>query len=234
MTGVGRIIRTAPGWLAAATDRQIVLCDLKRNTYRRLDVSLVQLTHLAIKPDEFGLALIQERDRIGRLTPAGRWVWKHELRSTVEELAIGPRGFAAVTTNSGQLLIFDPTGESTAGFTFDAERPAPLDRGARRISRRRDLVEPGQAIAVAARARSSRQRFMGAYPSRGKDGRLLRLGKIALVTAADGRALTLRRLWIFPRRKEARPATPTTCSASTRLASRCGSHGGACISSARP
>ncbi len=99
MTGVGRILRTAPGWLAAATDRQIVLCDLRRNTQRRLDVSLVQLTHLAIKPDEFGLALIQERDRIGRLTPAGRWVWKQELRSTVEDLAIGPHGFAAVTTN---------------------------------------------------------------------------------------------------------------------------------------
>ncbi len=29
MTGVGRIIRMAPGWLAAATDRQIVLCDLQ-------------------------------------------------------------------------------------------------------------------------------------------------------------------------------------------------------------
>ena len=92
MTGVGRILRTAPGWLAAATDRQILLCDLKRNTYRSLDVSLVQLTHLAIKPDEFGLALIQERDRIGRLTPAGRWVWKQELRSPVEDLAVGPHG----------------------------------------------------------------------------------------------------------------------------------------------
>ena len=31
MTGVGRILRTAPGWLAAATDRQILLCDLKRD-----------------------------------------------------------------------------------------------------------------------------------------------------------------------------------------------------------
>ena len=71
MTGVGRIIRTAPGWLAAATDRQIVLCDLRRNTFNRLDVSLVQLTHLAIKPDEFGLALIQERDRIGSIDPRG-------------------------------------------------------------------------------------------------------------------------------------------------------------------
>ncbi len=125
MTGVGRIIRTAPGWLAAATDRQIVLCDLRRKTSRRLDVSLVQLTHLAIKPDEFGLALIQERDRIGRLTPAGRWVWKHELRSSVEDLAIGPRGFAAVSTNSGQMLIFNAAGEATPGFVFDAT-DAPL------------------------------------------------------------------------------------------------------------
>ena len=36
MSGVGRILRTAPGWLAAATDRQIVLYDLRRNTQRRL------------------------------------------------------------------------------------------------------------------------------------------------------------------------------------------------------
>src|SRR5205823_13502166 len=117
MTGVGRILRTAPGWLAAATDRQIVLCDLKRNKIRRLDVSLVQLTHLAIKPDDFGLALIQERDRIGRLTTASCWVWKHELRFPVEDLAIGPRGFAAITTNGGQLQIFDPAGEPSIGFT---------------------------------------------------------------------------------------------------------------------
>ena len=41
----------------------------------------------------------------------------------MEDLAIGPRGFAAVTTNSGQLLIFDPAGESTAGFTFDPSDP---------------------------------------------------------------------------------------------------------------
>ena len=131
MTGVGRIIRTAPGWLAAATDRQIVLCDLRRNTFRRLDVSLVQLTHLAIKPDEFGLALIQERDRIGRLTPAGRWVWKQELRSTVEELAIGPQGFAAVTTNSGATADLRSDRRVDCRLYLRLERPAPRDRGTR-------------------------------------------------------------------------------------------------------
>ena len=125
MTGVGRILRTAPGWLAAATDRQIVLYDLRRNHQQRLDVSLVELTHLAIRPDSFGLALVQERDRIGRVTPSGEWVWKHELRSPVEDLAIGPEGFAAVTTNDGQLMVFDPAGEPTVGAIFDPS-DAPL------------------------------------------------------------------------------------------------------------
>ncbi len=64
LSGTGRILRTSPGWLAAATDRQILLCNLRNNTIERIDVSLNQLTHLAIKPDDFGLALVQERDRI--------------------------------------------------------------------------------------------------------------------------------------------------------------------------
>lgn len=68
--GVGRIVRTAPGWMAAATDRRIVLCDLRRNLAQRLDLSLAELTHLAILPDSFGIALVQERDRVGRATPA--------------------------------------------------------------------------------------------------------------------------------------------------------------------
>ena len=124
---MGRILRTAPGWLAAATDRQIVLYDLRRNTQRRLDVSLVELTHLAIRPDSFGLALVQERDRIGRVTPSGRWVWKHELRSPVEDLAIGPEGFAAVTTNDGQLMVFDPTRRArSVGALFDPTDPPLL------------------------------------------------------------------------------------------------------------
>ena len=188
MTGVGRILRTAPGWLAAATDRQIVLCDLKRGTHRSLDVSLHQLTHLAIKPDDFGLALIQERDRIGRLTTAGRWVWKQELRSAVEDLALGPQGFAAVTISSGQLLIFDPTGESTIGFTFDPTDP-PL------------LIEApeGSPVGVIWLSLARRSQWLRGHGQRGEvlwdrsipwEGwTLARLGRYALITAADGRAL---------------------------------------------
>jgi hypothetical protein len=189
MTGVGRILRMAPGWLAAATDRQVLLCDLKRNQTRLLDVSLVQLTHLAIKPDDFGLALIQERDRIGRLTPASRWVWKHELRHPVEDLAVGPQGYAAITTNGGQFQVFDPAGESSIAFTFDPSDPLLLIEA--------PDGSPGEVIwmSLARRSQWLRGHALGGevvwdrlLPFEGWS--LLRLGRLALATAADGRAMT--------------------------------------------
>ena len=185
---VGRILRTAAGWLAAATDRQIILCDLRRNTITRLDVSLVQLTHLAIRPDDFGLALIQERDRISRITTAGRTVWKHELRFPVEDLAVGPQGFAAVTTNGGQLQVFDPAGESRVGFTLDPTDP-PL------------LIEApeGSPPGVTWMSLARRSQWLRGHNLRGEvvwdrqipwEGwSLLRLGRFAVVASADGRAL---------------------------------------------
>ncbi|MDQ2622426.1 MAG: hypothetical protein M3Y45_05230, partial [Actinomycetota bacterium] len=126
LTGVGRILRTAPGWLAAATDRDIALCDLRRGTQQRIDLMLVEMTHLAIKPDTFGLAIVQERDRIGRATTAGRWVWKHELPTPIEDLAIGREGFAAATTDDGRLLVFDPAGEISPTSGFDPSDPPLL------------------------------------------------------------------------------------------------------------
>jgi hypothetical protein len=74
LLGIGRILRTSPGWIAAATDRQVALYDARRNLASRLDVSLVEVTHLVIRPDSYGLAIVQERDRVGRVTPAGRWI----------------------------------------------------------------------------------------------------------------------------------------------------------------
>jgi hypothetical protein len=188
VTGVGRLLRTAPGWLAAATDRQILLWDLRHKTQRRLDLSLVQLTHLAIRPDDFGLALIQERDRIGRLTASGRWVWKEELRDPVEELAIGPHGFVAVTSHEGHLLIFDPSGAATTGFGFDATDPPLLieaPEGSPRsvvwmtLARRSQLLRGHDLYGQVLWERST--------PWEGWS--LLRLGHLAIATTADGRAL---------------------------------------------
>jgi hypothetical protein len=124
--GVGRIVRTAPGWMAAATDRRIVLCDLKRNLAQRVDLSLAELTHLVILPDSYGLALVQERDRIGRATAAGRWIWKAELPSPVEEIVVESSGYTALTTEDGLLRVYDPAGAPAGEFRGPASDPALL------------------------------------------------------------------------------------------------------------
>jgi hypothetical protein len=124
--GVGRFLRTCPGWIAAATDRTVVLYDARRNAAQKLDISLIEITHLAIRPDSYGVAIIQERDRIGRASLAGRWVWKRELRTPVEDLALGPDGLTAITTDDGQLLIFDPAGEPAGRFAADPAEPLCL------------------------------------------------------------------------------------------------------------
>jgi len=124
--GVGRILRTAPGWIAAATDRHLVLYDAKKNTSAKLDLNLVEMTHLVIRPATFGLAIVQERDRLGRATTAGRWIWRHELRSPVEDLAIGVGNLVAVTTDAGRLLIFDAAGERAGEFAADPPEPLCL------------------------------------------------------------------------------------------------------------
>jgi hypothetical protein len=188
LSGVGRLLRTAPGWLAAATDRQILLYDLKHNTHRRLDVSLVELTHLVIRPDEFGLALVQERDRIGRLTVSSRWVWKQELRWPVEDMAIGPYGFVAVTTHGGELRVFDAAGESTSTFTFDSTDPpllidAPTDSSPQvawiTLARRAQLL----------RGHDLRGQVLWERSLPWEGWALCRLQRFAVATAADGRAL---------------------------------------------
>lgn len=188
LTGVGRILRTAPGWLAAATDRDIALCDLRRGTQERVDLSLVEMTHLAIKPDTFGLAIVQERDRIGRATTAGRWVWRHELPTPIEDLAIGREGFAAATTDDGRLLVFDPAGEIHPTGGFDPSDP-PL------------LIEApeGSPPGLAWVSLSRRGQRLAGHGQRGdvvwtrqlpwEGWSLLRLGGFALVAAADGRTL---------------------------------------------
>jgi hypothetical protein len=188
LTGVGRQIRTAPGWLAAATDRQILVYDLKHNTPRRLDVSLVELTHMAIRPDDFGLVLVQERDRIGRLTVAGRWVWKQELRSPVEDLAIGPYGFVAVTTHGGEFLVFDPAGEFNVGSRFDTTDPpllieAPLESPPRvawvTLARRAQLI----------RGHDLRGQVLWERPTPWEGWALYRIHRFAVAISAEGGAV---------------------------------------------
>jgi hypothetical protein len=96
-----------------------------RRLYRP-DVDLVQLTHLVARPEGYGLALVQERDRIGRCSLAGRWVWRRELRAAVEDVAVGPLNLTAFTTDDGRLTIADAAGEDVASTLVGGREPLLL------------------------------------------------------------------------------------------------------------
>ncbi len=186
LDGVGRILRTSPGWIAAATDRRIVLCDLRTNLAQRLDLSLAELTHLVIRPDSYGLALIQERDRIGRLTAAGRWVWKANLPSPVEELAIDPEGFTAITTEDGRLRVFDPAGAPAGEARGEATDPALLIAA--------EAGSPVSWMSLTRRAQVLRGhdrsgRVAWETPIPWEAWQFQAVGPLAVVVAPDGRAM---------------------------------------------
>ncbi len=188
IAGIGRIARTAPGWLAAATDRQVMLFDANKNAAQKLDLSLVEITHLAIQPDSFGVAVVQERDRIGRATIAGRWIWKHELKSAVEDLAIGPDGYLAMTDDAGTLTIFNPAG-SPAG-TYQAEPSEPLCLIEATEGADADVGVVWLTLARRAevlRGHDLRGRVVWESPVPWEGWQFLRLGGSAAVVAPDGR-----------------------------------------------
>jgi hypothetical protein len=186
--GIGRILRTAPGWIAAATDRQVVLLDARKNSAIRLDVSLAELTHLAIRVDTFGLAIVQERDRVGRVTPAGRWIWKKELPSPVEDLAIGPDGYSAVTLDNGRLVVFNPAGEPAGGYSADPSEPLCM------IEAPDSSPQPVVWLTLARRSQVLRGHdlqgnIVWQSPVAWEGWQLQRIGPMAVVSAPDGRAL---------------------------------------------
>ncbi|HEU5115886.1 MAG TPA: hypothetical protein VFT74_04350, partial [Isosphaeraceae bacterium] len=188
--GVGRFLRTCPGWISAATDRMIVLYDARRNGVSKLELSLYQITHLAIRPDSYGLAIVQERDRLGRATVAGRWVWKRELRSGIEEIALGPLGLLAITTEDGLLTISDAAGEPAGRFEPDSPEPllvqeAPTGSG----------IEGLTWISLARRAQvlrghSADGRVLWESPTPWEAWQMQVVGRFVVLVAPDGRALS--------------------------------------------
>lgn len=117
--GFGRLLRQSGRWIAAATDRTIALIDARRDSFQKLEMDLVEITHLQIAPDSYGLAVVQECDRVGRATAGGRWIWKRELKAKVEDIAIRPDGLTAITTDDGVLTVLDAAGEVAGAFRPD-------------------------------------------------------------------------------------------------------------------
>ena len=184
--GVGRILRTSPGWIAAATDRSILVYDANKGEARKVDASLVEVTHLAIRPAGFGLGVVQERDRVGRLTTSGRWIWKQELAMPVEDIAIGDEGDLAVSTDSGKLIVYDPGGRPSEQFELGDEESLSLI----------EAVDHGPAglswITLARRSQVLRGhdrvgKVIWQTPVAFEAWQFAKLGRVAVIVAADGR-----------------------------------------------
>jgi serine/threonine protein kinase len=109
--GVGRLLKQRDGWLAAGNDRTIVLADLARGSLHRPDLDLVQVTHFDMRPAAYGLAIVQEADRIGRATVAGRWIWRKPLPATAESMVLADDGLIALSLDDGKLIVLDPAGQ---------------------------------------------------------------------------------------------------------------------------
>jgi hypothetical protein len=151
-------------------------------------VSLAELTHLVLRPDSFGLAIVQERDRAGRITPAARWIWKKELSSPVEDLAIGPDGYSALTLDNGRLEVYDPAGEVAGSYTPEPAEPLCM------IEAPEGTPQPVTWVSLARRAQIIRGhdlkgRVVWETPVAWEGWQLQRVGPLAIVSAPDGRAL---------------------------------------------
>lgn len=203
--GVGRILRVAPGWIAAATDRQLLLYEAGANTSQRLDLKLVEVTHLSLRPADFGIAVVQERDRLCRATVAGNWVFRKELDSPVEDLAIGPRGTCAVTTDEGQLCIFDAAGQRLPGPGYQSGEAMAMAAA--------PIQDPDGIVWVTL---ARHEQVMRGHRLDGQVGwelpvpwvswQLIETGRTLLVTAPDGRAMAVDQTGtILARRTEESP-----------------------------
>ena len=186
--GVGRVLATSPGWIAASTDRMAALYDVRRDASVRLDLMMHDMTHMAIRPDTYGLAFVQERDRVGRVTPAARWVWKRELDNPVESLAINADGLTALSLDDGRIVIFDPAGEPAGRYKAEPSEPLIL------IEAPRGSPEGVEWVSLARRSQVLRGhrgdgKVAWETPVPWESWQLHRVGPRAVVTAPDGRAL---------------------------------------------
>lgn len=115
--GMGRLIRQRDGWIASGNDRTLVLVDLSRGAIHRPDLDLVQVTHFDMRPTSYGLAIVQEGDRLGRATVAGRWIWRKSLPATAESMVLADDGLIALSLDNGSLIVLDPAGSKVGRWS---------------------------------------------------------------------------------------------------------------------
>lgn len=180
ITGLGRILCVDPGTVVAVTDSRALVYSVRANTSQLLQHHFGQLTNVAVAPLRRALVVVEERDRLSRISLDGELFWTVPLEDAVQDLAVGPKGVTALTTDGGQLWFVSETGRIF--HRWQAPRPEPmlLVAGADRfftLSRDEQIVR--------AHALDGTQLWAALIPD--DAWRLQRAGNFVIATTPDGR-----------------------------------------------
>lgn len=115
--GAGRLLKAVDGWVAFGNDQVIQLLNLSTSGVIQPDLSLVQVTHFAIRPKNYGMLIIQEGDRLARAGMDGRWIWRVHLPATVESLVLAEDGYAAVSLDNSHVGVIGANGKGVGKWT---------------------------------------------------------------------------------------------------------------------
>lgn len=186
--GSGRMLKTRDGWVAAASDRTLALVNLSQSETLMPELDLVQITHFDMRPAQYGLLIIQEGDRIGRATPAGRWVWRVQLPATAESLVLANDGYAALSLDNGQLLVLDSAGKGVGKWSAGEQEAVLVSESAARHEGR------CRWVSLARQERLLRGHSLDAKPiwqleTPFAPWELVRTGQGVVVAANDGKAI---------------------------------------------
>jgi hypothetical protein len=123
--GSGRLLKAAEGWVAAGNEQKLRLVNFTTQEVLEPDLALVQVTHFQMKPQKYGLLIIQEGDRLGRASLDGRWIWRIHLPATVESLVLSDDGYTALSLDNSQVGVMGPAGKGVGKWSA-GEREAVL------------------------------------------------------------------------------------------------------------
>lgn len=122
VSGTGRTLLCANGWLAAATDHSLVGYDPIANRSVRSTLSHHELSHIELLRPFGECLVIESAEFLTRFRLPGETLWRKRLPYRVESAACQPDGTAAVVLEDKNLVALKPNGELLGKY-----RPRPVE-----------------------------------------------------------------------------------------------------------
>ena len=115
--GSGKLISGAPGIVAAATDRRVIIYTQRSNEFQLLDQAFAQISHLVCMQHPRVIVVIETGDQVSGISLYGKRLWIFHTEHNIHEVATGMQGHIGVTTDQGDLLIFSHEGNQVGNWT---------------------------------------------------------------------------------------------------------------------